>query len=133
MGFNRRGNGGPAARRYVPAGRTGGNFRERRGSADANKGNLQRNRFGKSNKFRRADRRQGNNKIKGRRLIRKKVEKPVPKDKDDLDRQMREYWVKTGSAKGKEEAIQHKNLAAQKMNEEMDEYWKKATKKKEQK
>lgn len=29
--------------------------------------------------------------------------KDQKKDRDDLDREMREYWVKTGSAKGKAE------------------------------
>lgn len=36
------------------------------------------------------------------------------KDKDDLDKEMRQYWVKSGSAKGK---VEEKNLAAKKMNE----------------
>ena len=42
----------------------------------------------------------------------------------DLDRQMRQYWIKAG--KGKEE--EQKNLGNQKMNEEMDDYWKRAKK-----
>lgn len=42
---------------------------------------------------------------------------------------MREYWAKSGSAKGKED----KNIASQKMNEQLDEYWKKAKKEEEEK
>jgi hypothetical protein len=38
--------------------------------------------------------------------------------------------VKSGSNKGKEEAKKDAHLATQKMNEEMDEYWKKAKEKK---
>lgn len=46
---------------------------------------------------------------------------------------MREYWIKSGSHKGKEEAKKDQNLASQKMNEQMDEYWKMAKKEKDQK
>lgn len=37
--------------------------------------------------------------------------------KNDLDRQMREYWVKSGSNKGKEEVKKDASLATKKMNE----------------
>ena len=60
----------------------------------------------------------------GRKPVRNEKKKDV--EADDLDRQMRQYWIKSGSAKGKEE--EQKNLGSQKMNEEMDEYWKKAKK-----
>lgn len=38
------------------------------------------------------------------------------KDSNDLDREMREYWIKSGHKKGKEEGKKDQNLAVQKMN-----------------
>ena len=62
------------------------------------------------------------NKRQGRR-IGKKIQKKN-KDGDQLDREMREYWIKSGQKKGKEEGNKDQNLAVKKMNEEMDDYWK---------
>jgi len=45
---------------------------------------------------------------------------------------MRDYWIKTGSKKGNEELKGENNVGTKKMNQEMDEYWKKAGEKKEQ-
>lgn len=70
-----------------------------------------------------------------RRFIQKDRQKPVIKDKDelknDLDRQMTDYWIKTGSKKGTEEQKNMANVVSQRMNQEMDAYWKKAGEKKE--
>lgn len=46
--------------------------------------------------------------------------------KEELDRQIREYWIKTGAKKGKEQSKEEQDLATKKLNEEMDQYWKKA-------
>ena len=139
MAFNRNKNPRAVGRRYVPAGRTGQKPQFRKGSGDVS-GNPEGRRAtfarrgGRNPRgFVRPGREDNRNNIRGRKLIKKGTVKPAPKEKDDLDRQMREYWIKSGAAKGKEEAQKHKSLAAEKMNEEMDFYWKEAALKKEKK
>ncbi len=141
MAFNRNKNnkGDDVGRRYTPGGRTGLKPQFRKGSADEGKnvegrrGGFRRNRGGNPNRFERQNKNQDNKNIGGRKLIKKGGVKPVPKDKDDLDRQMRQYWIKSGASKGKEEAQKQKNVASEKMNEEMDFYWKEAALKKQKK
>ena len=134
MAFNRNRNPRAVGRRYVPAGRTGQKPQFRKRSVDAGgnlegkRGRFQRRRDG-GNRFNRKDRNGDRKNVRGRKLIKKGNAKPVPKEKDDLDRQMREYWIKKGGAKGKEEAEKQKKFASEKMNEEMDFYWKEAAKK----
>lgn len=136
MAFNRNKNGKAVGRRYVPAGRAGQKPQFRKKSADVDRntegkgGRFQRRREGNPNRFNRRDRNGDQKNIKGRKLIKKDNVKPVPKEKDDLDRQMREYWIKSGGAKGKEEGEKQKKFASEKMNEEMDFYWKEAALKK---
>lgn len=140
MVFNRNKNQRPVGRRYVPGGRPGQKPQFRKGSADVGgnpegrRGVFARRTGNNPRGFVRKDKEDDrNNSNKGRKLIKKGGVKPAPKEKDDLDRQMREYWIKSGAVKGKEEAQKHKNLAAEKMNEEMDFYWKEAAVKKEKK
>lgn len=133
MGFDRNRNN--PRKRFNPRRTEGNRAPFRKGSGEARRS--QDNEEGPARRIggrRDRDNEQTRRPIRGRRLIRKRNEKPLPKDKDELkhelDRQMREYWIKSGSGKGKDEAKKDSSLAIKKMNEEMDEYWKKAKEKK---
>lgn len=134
MGLNRNQNGGFVRRRYVPN-RAGQKPAFRKRSFDGAKvsGNQRVNAGKVQGRNPRRFNRGEKDRIRGRKLIKKGPVKQAPKEKDDLDKQMREYWIKSKSSKGKEEAQHDSGLAKQKMNEEMDNYWEEARKKKQQK
>lgn len=125
-GENRRGN----SRRFNES-----DSRPRKGSNDIRRNRNNSQDLSDSHTGRRFHRNNRNDGPGGkRRFIKKDHKRPEPKKddeiKDDLDRQMRDYWIKTGSKKGAEELKGEQNIATKKMNQEMDDYWKKAGEKK---
>ena len=127
MGFVQGRAGRRIVRRYRPGRNDNNSFQNmRKGSGDARGGpvrDFRRNRNDRKGSYK-------TKMIGKRRRFNEKPHKKGKIEKDDLDRQMRQYWIKSGSHKGTEEAKKDQNLAVQKMNEEMDDYWKNASKKK---
>lgn len=118
MAFNRNKNQRPIGRRYVPEGQTGPRPAFRKGSNDGvrtfepKRGAFRRGRGGNPKNFDRVNKDVDSKHPGGRKMIKKSGGKPIIKEKDDLDRQMRQYWIKSGAAKGKEEVEKQKNIAS---------------------
>ena len=98
MRYENQGRSNPRVRRrYNPNRRNTG----RRNQDDGNDQKPRRFKSRNAEEGGRRFRKAGRNKT--RKIQRDQRVKDKKKDRDDLDREMREYWVKTGSAKGKAE------------------------------